>query len=247
MRPTWGYSSYRAGDTPAVYALLAIMGIVFIVDWAFHGLISPWLVWPTTPVWFATLQFWRAFTFPFAHLSAPLYLLTDAIVLYFFGGSLERAWGSARFLTFFFLSGIVPGLVELALSPLTGGTLFFGMIGSFVGVVVAFAAMAPYQTVLLLIFPMQARWLAAISVAYELFVRTPQYGGAWEAILAVGATAAFAYLFTTSRISLRWPTRRKGPSLRERIERWQQRRRMREWQRRVSRAQRPEDLFKDKH
>jgi uncharacterized protein len=246
MRPVWGYSGYRGGETPAVYALLAAMGIIFIVDWTSHGTITNWLVWPTTAAWLASLELWRPFTFPFAHGSSFLYLITDALVLYFFGGSLERAWGSARFLFFFFLAGIVPGLVELALSFRTGGTIFYGMVGGFVGMVVAFAALQPYQTVLLFIFPLQARWLAALLVAYELFARTSIYGDWLQAILAVGATVGFAYLFTVTRFSLRLPSGRRGPSLRERIERWQQRRRMREWQRRVSRAERPEDLFKNK-
>lgn len=241
---SFGSPSARGGDTPAVYGLLALMGIVFIVDWLMHGAISLFIVWPTTVSWFASLQLWRAFTFPFAHNTNFLYLITDALVLYFFGGSLERSWGSARFLVFFFASGIVAGLVEIAISPWTGGTLFFGMVGGFVAMVVAFAAMAPYQTVLLFIFPLQARWLAVLSVAYELFARTGLYGGPWQAILTVGATAAFAYLFQVTRFSFR--VRSGGPSLRDRLERWRQRRRMREWQRRVSRAERPEDLFKDK-
>jgi membrane associated rhomboid family serine protease len=246
MRPVWGYSSSRGGDTPVVYALLAAMGIIFIFDWIMRGEISQWLVWPIAPAWISSLELWRPVTFPFTHESNFLYLITDALVLYFFGGSLERAWGSARFIIFFFLCGLVPGLVELGLSVRTGGTLFFGMVGGFVGMVVAFAAMQPYQTVLLLIFPLQARWLAVISVAYELFARTPVYGGPLPAILAVGATVAFAYFFTVTRFRLRLPSGSRGPTLRERIDRWKQRRRMREWQRRASRAQRPEDLFKDK-
>ncbi|SRR5579872_3004623 len=242
---SFGSSPVRGGDTPAVYGLLAAMGIIFILDWIAHGALSVWMVWPANVSWFSTLQLWRAFTFPFAHGANFLYLIMDALVLYFFGGSLERAWGSGRFLFFFFAAGIVPGLVEIALSPWTGGAVFFGMVGGFVAMVVAFAAMAPYQTVLLFIFPLQARWLAVISVAYELFARTGLYGGPWQAILAVGATAGFAYVFQVTRFSFRF-RRGSGPTLKERIERWRQRRRMREWQRRVARAERPEDLFKHK-
>jgi membrane associated rhomboid family serine protease len=246
MRPTFSYPSYRGGETPAVYAILAAMGIVFIVDWIGNGSLSPLLNWTIEPSWPASLRLWEPFSFPFAHDRSFLYLISDGLVLYFFGGSLERSWGSARFVIFFFLAGIVPGLIELALSFWTGGTLFYGMVGGFAAMVVAFAAIQPYQTVLLFIFPLQARWLAALSVAYELFVRWPIYRGPIPAILAVGATVAFAYFFTVTRVRLQSGSGRHGPTLRERIERWRQRRRMREWQRRASRAQRPEDLFKDK-
>ena len=247
MRPTWGYSSYRSGETPAVYAILAAMAIVFIIDWIGNGMLSPLLSWAIDLGWPASLHLWQPLTFPFAHDRNFLYLISDGLVLYFFGGSLERSWGYARFLVFFFLAGIVPGIVELALSPLTGGTLFYGMVGGFAAMVVAFAALQPYQTVLLFIFPLQARWLAVLSVAYELFVRWPIYRGPLPAVLAVGATVAFAYFFSVSRFRFSMGARHSGPTLRERIERWRQRRRMRDWQRRVSRAQRPEDLFKDKN
>jgi len=69
------------------------------------------------------------------------------------------------------------------------------------------------------------------------------YGSPVKALIVVPVTAAFAYWFTVGRISLR-PSRR-GPSFKEQFDRWQQRRRMKQWQRRVSRADRPDDLFKN--
>jgi membrane associated rhomboid family serine protease len=229
-----------------VYALLAIMGIVFIVDFFTRNAVTGWLAWPVTPAWLLSLQLWRPFTFPFVHATSFLQLLFDGLLLWWAGGSLERAWGSAKFLFFFFACGIVAGLAVLAVSGWFGGAAFFGLVGGWVGMSVAFAAMNPYQTVLLIIFPMQARWLAAIFVAFEIFGRTSLYGGPIPAVIAVAATVAFAYVFTTSRFSLARLFPRGGPSMRERMERWQQRRRMRQWQRRVSRAERPEDLFKDR-
>jgi membrane associated rhomboid family serine protease len=242
MRPIGG-----GGDTPAVYALLSIMGIIFFIDFFYGGRLDPILAWPPSVPWFGTLMLWQPLTFPFVHLGNFIFLLTDAIVLYFFGGSLERAWGSWKFLFFFFASGIVPGLVVMALSPwLPVSPYFVGMVGSFMAMVVAFAAMNPYETVLLIIFPMQARWLGVLSVAFELFGRSGRYGGPYPALVAIAVTVVFAYFFTTSRLSWNSLLPRGGPTMRERIERWQQRRRMREWQRRVSRVDRPEDLFKDK-
>lgn len=234
-------------ETPAVYALLSIMGIVFLADFFLRGALTLVLAWPVSLSWAHSMMLWQPFTFPFVHGASFLYLLTDALVLYFFGSSLERAWGSGRFLFFFFATGIIPGLVLLAISPWIPVSPFFaGMIGSLVSIVVAFAAMNPYATVLLLIFPLQARWLGVLAVAFELFGRTGSYGGPIPAVIAIAVTVSFAYIFTTNRLSLRSLLPRGGPSMRERLERWQQRRRMREWQRRVSRAERPEDLFKDK-
>lgn len=223
---------------------MALCGIVFIVDFFAQNRIALLLLWPVSIEWLRSLQLWRPFTFPFTHTTSLWYLLGDGMVLYFFGGSLERAWGSARFLFFFFASGILPGLVILALSPAAGGAEFFGLIGSAMSMVVAFAAMNPYATVLLYFFPLQARWLGVLAVAFELFGRSAFYGGAVKELIAVALTAFFAYSFTVSRFSLRTMFRGGGPSLGERFERWRQRRRMRDWQRRVSRIERPEDLFK---
>ncbi|MDQ6766910.1 MAG: rhomboid family intramembrane serine protease [Candidatus Eremiobacteraeota bacterium] len=245
-------SPYRAmgGETPAVYALLSIMGIVFIADWALHGALSALLSWPASWMWFRALPMllWQPFTFPFVHDVNFLYLLTDGIVLFFFGGSLERAWGWAKFLFFFFASGIIAGLAAIVISLLLPGPLaiFVGMMGSWVAMVVAFSAMNPFVTVLLIVFPLQARWLGVLSVAWELFGRSAAYGGPAGAVAAVGATVCFAYFFATSRFSFGSLFRGGGPSLRDRMDRWQQKRRMRQWQRRVSRVERPEDLFKDK-
>jgi len=249
MRPRWS-SPYRGGasETPAVYGLLSIMGIVFIIDWLMHNALTVLLAWPVSIAWLPTGMLWQLLTFPLVHGANFLYLITDGMVLYFFGGSLERAWGSGKFLFFFFASGIVPGIAVMVLSLMLHGEApyFMGMIGSFVAMVVAFAAMNPYATVLLIIFPLQARWLGVLAVAFELFGRTGFYGGPVPALVAVAATVLFAYVFTTSRMSLGSLFRGGGPNWRERMDRWQQKRRWREWQKRVSRIERPEDLFKDK-
>jgi hypothetical protein len=110
--------------------------------------------------------------------------------------------------------------------------------------------MNPFATIIFWVFPMQARWMAAIIVAFDLFGNSGRYGGPLQAALAIAVVCLYAYLFATRRVSIptlgAGPAKAKGPSIKERIERWQQRRRMRQWQRRVSKIERPEDLFKDK-
>jgi hypothetical protein len=128
--------------------------------------------------------------------------------------------------------------------------LFTGLAGSFVAITVAFASMNPFATIIFWVFPMQARWMALIIIAVDLFGNASRYGGPLQAVMAIAVVCLYAYLYATRRVSI--PTlgsssaKTKGPSLKERIERWQQRRRMRQWQRRVSKIERPEDLFKDK-
>ncbi len=244
-RVRWSSGS-SGSDTPAVFALLAIFAVLFLIGFVGMGALLSALAWFITPAWFGGMRLWQPFTFPLVH-SDFMGLLVDALVLFFFGGSLERAWGAQRFLLFFFLSGIIAGTTVLVLSLLTGaGALFIGMVGIFVALVVAFAALDPYATVYLIIFPLQARWLAAFVAAYDLFSGYARYGGRLQALVTIVLVSLFAWAFTTRRWGL--PTagvRRPGPSLSDRLGQWRQRQRMRQWQRRASRAEKPKDLFRD--
>jgi len=240
----------RRYDTPATYVLMATMIAAFVVDFFSQGRIAFLLAWSPSVAWLKSDAYWQPFTFPFAHsaLGGFLGIVFDCLLLFWLGASLERAWGTAKFLFFFFSSGIIAGVV-LIMAP--SPALFAGMAGSFVAITVAFAAMNPFAPMIFFIIPMQARVMAAIIVAIELFGNSGRYGGPLQALLAIGASALYAYAFTTRRVALPTlgssrPRPPSGPSIKERFDRWQQRRRMRQWQRRVSKIDRPEDLFKDK-
>ncbi|HEY7982415.1 MAG TPA: rhomboid family intramembrane serine protease [Candidatus Eremiobacteraceae bacterium] len=237
------YRSFSGSSTPVVFGLLIAFVVLFLAS--FFGLGAPLLALAWTPSldWIRSLHFWQPFTFPFVHFAFWPPLVVDGLVLFFFGGSLERSWGGGRFAFFFFSSGIVAGLVILLISPLSAAPPFFGMIGSFIAVVVAFAALNPTATVYLYFFPLQARWLALIVVGFEFFANNMRYGGVGPAAAVIAGVSTYAWAFATYRPTLPIASGR-GPSLRERFERWQQRRRMRSWQRRVSRIDKPEDLFK---
>ncbi|MBC5824442.1 MAG: rhomboid family intramembrane serine protease [Candidatus Eremiobacteraeota bacterium] len=235
---------WSRSDTPAVFALLVAFVVLFLLG--FVGLAGPvgTLAWPVTVGWLNHVLPWQPLTFPFVHFDF-MSLIVDGLILYFFGGSLERAWGPRRFLVFFFLSGIVAGVTVLALSFLSGGgALFAGMIGSFIAVVVAFAALNPFATVYLVVFPLQARWLALIVAAYDLFAGYGRYGGRLDAFVTIVVVAAFAWSFAVRRVGASTGSLRRF-SIGDRIGHWRQRQRMRQWQRRVGRIDRPKDLFRD--
>lgn len=239
-------------DTPATYVLLGLMVLIFLFDFfTQYTLLAPLLAWEPSVAWLHTFRYWQAFTFPLVHTSV-LGLLFDGLCLYWFGGSAERAWGTGKFLFFFFSSGMLAGFVlipQTLAAPIM--PIFTGMAGSFVGLCVAFAAMNPYATIMFWFIPMQAWVMAAVIIAIDLFGNYSRYGGPIQALIAVAVVVIYAYFFTTRRVSVpsfgggshRGPA---GPSLKERIDRWQQRRKMRQWQRRVSKIDRPDDLFKDK-
>src|ERR1700687_2549978 len=237
------YGAWTGSDTPGVYGLLAVMVVFFLLGFfGFEDVLLGLFTWSPSTAWLHGLQLWRPLTFPLVH-TLGLGIVWDAIVLYFFGGSLERSWGTARFLAFFFLSGIVAGLGVLIVSLLAGVEVspLVGMAGSFVALVVAFAALNPYAPVLFFFFPMEARWLGVISIALELFFNWGRYGSNIGALLAVGLVTLFAWAVATHRFDIRGGGGGGGFNLKDRFERWRQRQRMRSWQRKVSKIDKPED------
>ena len=237
MRRIW----YGSG-TPITYGLLLAFILVYIIRLFGGENFAALLAWPVSPAWFSSGAFWQPFTFSLVHLD-PLGLLFDGLVLFFFGGSLERSWGSLRFAAFYVLTGIIAGAIVMLLARFLGfgGALFVGMVGNFVAMAVAFASINPFATVIFLVFPMQARWLGVLAVALEFLLANGRYGGPLPAVIAISVITLFAWAYATHRLNFAYW---RGPSIKERLARWQQRRRWRKWQREAARVQRPSDLFK---
>jgi len=61
------------------------------------------------------LQVWRLVTYQFLHGSA-FHLLANMLGLFFLGPTLERHWGSKRFLVFYLFCGVAGGLSYYLLS-----------------------------------------------------------------------------------------------------------------------------------
>lgn len=241
---TQPYASWTGSETPAVIALIVIKAVFFAA--AALGLreeVWTLLSWSISPEWLTRGQFWQPITYPFVEIGF-LNLIFDVIVLFFFGTALERVWGSLRFVGFYFMCGIISGLAVLGMTFLgQRGGEFAGMTATFVGMGVAYGALNPYARVYMwFVLPIDARWLGVISAVLELLLNNPAYGSVPNAIVAIGLCSVFAWTFTRG-ISFR-PRGGGGPGLRERFDRWRQRQRMRAWQRKVSKIDRPEDLFK---
>ena len=90
-----------------------------------------------------------------------LHLLFNMLFLWMFGVDIERAWGTKRFYTYFFLTGIgaalINVLVKTLLDPRGHGTSLgpptIGASGAIYGVLLAAAVMFPDRKVWLIPFP----------------------------------------------------------------------------------------------
>jgi membrane associated rhomboid family serine protease len=113
---------------------------------------------------------WQLITYQFMH-GGFLHLLFNMFALWMFGSELESIWGGRRFLTFYFLSGMGAGLLQLLVSYLLGsGAPTVGASGSINGVMLAFGFMFPDRPILMfpIFFPIPAKFFVLFWLAIDL-------------------------------------------------------------------------------
>src|SRR5438874_13477240 len=127
---------------------------------------------------------WQLITFQFMH-GGLLHLLFNCWAIFVFGREVEEALGKRAFLTLYFCSGIIGGLVQalagvlaenfgsLNLALRFGGPVVGASAGAF-GLVAAFAVLYPERPLMLLLFfiipvNMRAKFLLLVSALIAIF------------------------------------------------------------------------------
>jgi membrane associated rhomboid family serine protease len=105
------------------------------------------------------LRIWQPFTYLFLH-GGIWHLLINLLVLWMFGADLERAWGTKRFWTYFFITGAGAGLINVIVKTIidphgVGSSRIptIGASGAIYGVLLAAAIVFPHRQVWLIPFP----------------------------------------------------------------------------------------------
>ena len=95
------------------------------------------------------LQIWRVGTYLFLHGNIS-HILFNMLALWMFGKDIETAWGTRRFLQFYFLCGLAAGICVIVLNYMFGNVHIptIGASGAIFGLLVAFGMMYPDVTVL---------------------------------------------------------------------------------------------------
>ena len=123
------------------------------------------------------LRIWQPFTYLFLH-GGIWHLLINMFFLWMFGVDVERAWGTKRFYTYYFLCGIGAGLinvlVKMIMDPRGAGPSLvptIGASGAIFGVLLAAAILFPDRQVWLIPFPvsMPMRIYVLVMGALEFF------------------------------------------------------------------------------
>ena len=153
---------------PAVKWLLITNCVVFVIYFLsvqlritplmqlFHGLslIPSWVI--------KGALIWQPVSYLFLHSPNGFgHIVFNMLTLWMFGSSLERDWGTRRFLNYYFFCGVGAGLCDVTARFVAGrdlGIPTIGASGAIYGLLLAFGLLYPNRTVLLgLLFPIPAR------------------------------------------------------------------------------------------
>ena len=107
------------------------------------------------------LRLWQPATYLFLHdPNSLMHLLFNMLFLWMFGVDLERTWGERRFYSYFFLTGIGAGLINVLVKTIidpqglnSAAIPTIGASGAIYGILLAAAVMFPDRKVWLIPFP----------------------------------------------------------------------------------------------
>ena len=140
--------------------------------------IMRWLaLWPPTPEHIVRriggdFHLWQLITYGFLHGSTA-HLAFNMFALWMFGRHIERLWGTAHFLAYYFVCVIGAALVHLTVSALgPSGQAVVGASGGVFGILLAYGLMFPNSIILLIIppIPMKAKYFVIVFGLVELWL-----------------------------------------------------------------------------
>lgn len=137
---------------------------------------------------------WQFFTYMFVHSSFS-HLLFNMLGLIMFGQLLERAVGTREFLLFYFVCGVLGGIISYLFYMLQGmlAAVIIGASGSIYALLFLAAVLFPQARVFLFFFiPMKMPIAVMVFIAIELFYQI------------VGLNGGVAHLIHLSSIAVAW-------------------------------------------
>ena len=166
---------------------------------------------------------WQLVTFQFLH-AGFLHLLFNCIAIYVFGRQLEQVLGVKRFLTLYFSSGILGGLLQ----ALAGGFIYLlpgsvwashfagpavGASAGAMGLVAAFALLYPEQHLVMFFYfipvPMRAKFLLLLEAIVAVFSILFPVNNVANAAHLGGIAAGILFIRYAIHWEWRWPEFRR--------------------------------------
>ena len=160
----------------AVKHIILINVLMLVLTYLNNPLMSKWFALnPISFIW----KPWQLVTYMFMHGGFG-HIFFNMYTLFIFGSVLENVWGTKKFLTFYFVTGIGAALVNIGVQYLTGSfALTVGASGAIYGILMGYAMLYPDSRLTLLFPPvsMKAKWFVLIFAAIELLTGVTGMGG----------------------------------------------------------------------
>jgi membrane associated rhomboid family serine protease len=152
---------------------------------------------------------WQLLTFQFMHASI-WHLLFNSLAIFFFGRPVEMALGARRFLTLYFSSGIVGGLVQMLFAvvfheygPVVGAS------AGAAGLIAAFALMNWTEQITLILYfvpvTMRGRTLLWVVIGLAILGMMAPYSSVANAAHLGGILSGVFYVHFIVQGRLHWP------------------------------------------
>ncbi len=195
-------TSQRGFQPPALNSVLILI-LVNVVCFLLVQRIIPWWELALSTYGLKQFKIWQLVTYMFLHANI-MHILFNMYGLYLFGRYVLSSLGTRRFLTLYFLSGIVGAGLWLLFnwgsrSPVLGAS------GAVFGVMMAAAMLYPNMRLILLFppIPITLKTFVAIYAGIEIFSElTNTQGGVAHLAHLGGFLAAFVYIRYISGESL---------------------------------------------
>ena len=171
-------------------------------------------------------RIWQPVSYIFLHDTGSIgHILFNMLGLWMFGSDLEREWGTRQFTKFFLICGIGAGILMVLMSPNSPASTI-GASGSIYGILLAFGMLFPNRIIILIVFPIPAKYLVMIAGGFAFFASLSASGSGVAHIAHLGGMlVGFIYLKVHGkhRLSSRAPINPAG-SLRAWYAQWQRNR-----------------------
>ena len=190
----------------------------FSVLFQFSDLFAPLGLVPYQVVY--RLAIWQLVTYMFLHDPFGFsHILFNMLTLWMFGADLERAWGTRRFLQYYFLCGIGAGICVVLANLIFGGNMSsrtIGASGAIYGLLLAFGMLYPDRQVLFsFLFPIKAKYFVMILGAIAFMSSFGASGGGISHIAHLGGMIFGYFALKSSWMGVLRSSRRSsgGPRL----------------------------------
>jgi membrane associated rhomboid family serine protease len=179
-RPSYSYgSSVAFGPGPLSQAMKVLIGAnvaLFLVQFVLPVITDLLGLEPAAVV--GRFEIWRLGTYMFLHSPGdPFHILFNMLALWMFGTELERTWGTRYFLKYYFVTGIGAAVLTVVFSLLPLGfaqriyaSNVIGASGAIYGLLLAYGLYFPDRIILLILFPIPAKYFVMIMGLVAFFM-----------------------------------------------------------------------------